>query len=140
MDQPHYLRFVHAITFAAIAGGCGARTGSEERYGLDAATSGDSDAVDSSATDAIATPDVPIGSIGACRNFGVSAVTCAPGGTCVLPIGSVGPECRSGIAGANPCGIISCRDGCTCSATPPNASECARATEGPLPPPDLPLA
>ena len=149
MDRPHYLRFVQAITLAAVAGGCGARTLGDERYGLDAAAEpGDDDARNendsendsATASDVGATPETPIGTLGACRNFGTSAVICAPGGTCLLPIGSFAPECRSGIAGAAPCGIITCGEGCTCSPITPNACDCARATEGPLPPPDLPIA
>jgi hypothetical protein len=135
MERPHYLRFARALTLAAVATGCGARTESDERYGLDAASDGPSD----NGTDAVVLVDTAT-AIGACRNFGASAVTCAPGGTCVLPIGSAGPDCRYNLTGAPMCGVIFCGDGCYCSPTTPNACDCARAVEGPLPPPDLPSA
>jgi hypothetical protein len=133
MNRPHYVRFAQALTLAAVAG-CGARTESDERYGLDATADGASDTATSDTRSL-----VDGGAIGACRNFGTSAVTCAPGGTCVLPVGSVGPDCRYDLAGAAPCGVIACGDGCYCAPSTPNACDCARAVEGPLPPPDLAL-
>lgn len=135
MNEPHYLRFVRALTLMAAATGCGARTLGDDRYGLDAAAD---DAGSTPPGDAISGGDTA-NNIGSCRNFGVSAVTCMRGGTCVLPIASDAPECRSDVVGATPCGVIQCGQDCFCSRTTPHACDCSRAVEGPLPPPDLPV-
>lgn len=137
MNEPHYLRFARTLALVAAASGCGARTLGDERYGLDANAPDDSG--EGKPSDAVATYDSPANNIGSCRNFGTSAVPCGAGGTCVLPLNSVAPECRHDVIEARPCGAIRCGQDCFCSTTTPHACDCARAVEGPLPPPDLPV-